>query len=142
MRLKNIKNYGNVYWTNKIWSGPIDTKFGVTVVRIQTNAMSQCPYKLKAIFWTKFLTPERPQFCGQFQITSIVIKNHCIKSESVISDKLYQSMSSYKSKTKFLTKFRPINGHESARWQKFLKWPKIPEILENCLKTARKLKNL
>ena len=32
--------------------------------------------------------------------------------------------------------------HEIARWQKFLKWQKNPEIFGNCLKTARKLKNL
>ena len=84
-------NYAMIQWkTSTIWSGPTD-----------------CPYKLKTIFWTKFLTPERPQFCGQFQITSIVIKNHWMKSECVTSDKLYQSMSSYESKTKFWTKFGP-----------------------------------
>ena len=59
------------------------------------------------------MTPERPQFCGQFQITSIVIKNHRMKSECVTSDKLYRSMSSYDSKITFWTKFGPkkaLNG--------------------------------
>ena len=73
-----------------------------------------CPYKLKTIFWTKFVTTERPKFFGQFQITSIVIRNHWIKSERVTSDKLYQSMSRYKSKTKFPYKRCLYSSHFST----------------------------
>ena len=59
------------YVTCTIWNGPIDIKFGVNV-NSDKWYVGQCPYKLKTIFWTKFLTPERLQFCGQYQITSIV----------------------------------------------------------------------
>ena len=75
---------------------------------IQTNAIwVNVHTSWKTIFWPKFLSPERPQFCGQFQITSIVIKNYWMKSKCVTSDKLYQSISSYELITKFWTKFRP-----------------------------------
>ena len=62
------------FWkTSTIWSGPTDIKI-VFNVNSDKCCLSLCPYKLKTIFWTKFLTPARPQFCGHFQITSIVIK--------------------------------------------------------------------
>ena len=52
---------------------------------------------LKPYLGPKFLHLKDPQFCGEFQITSIVIKNPWMQPEPVTSDKLYPSMSSYES---------------------------------------------
>ena len=72
---------------------------------IQTNAT----WVNVHISWKSYFEPNldtrRSQFSGQLQITSIVIKNHWMKSECVTSDKLYQSMSNYELKIKFWTKF-------------------------------------
>ena len=68
------KNKYNLKWTPPILNSGL--------VWIQTKSyMNRCPYKLKTISWTKSFTLGRPQSCGQFQIKSIVIKNHWMKSD-------------------------------------------------------------